>query len=149
MGELTMGFFTWLRPLKERSVATRRDRTRRPAASGRLFLERLEDRTVPSTFTVQNLNDDGAGSLRAAVAAPTAHPAAARTRFAAGLQGTILLASELSVPQALTIAGPGANEIPLSGGGAARVFRISGATTEVTITGLTIANGRASGATFD
>src|SRR5262249_10510696 len=139
-----MGFFTWLRPLKERSAATRRDRTRRPAANGRLFLERLEDRTVPSTFTVQHLNDDGADSLRAATTAANADPDADLIRFAAGLQGTILLASELSVTQDLTIAGPGANEITLSGGGATRVFRISGATADVTITGLTIANGRAS-----
>ena len=28
---------------------------------------RLEDRTVPTTFTVANLNDAGAGSLRAAI----------------------------------------------------------------------------------
>ena len=32
-----------------------------------LRLETLEDRTVPSTFLVSNLNDSGAGSLRTAV----------------------------------------------------------------------------------
>src|SRR5213076_1036186 len=37
---------------------------RRPRAS-RLFLETLEDRTTPSTFTVTNLLDSGPGSLRA------------------------------------------------------------------------------------
>jgi hypothetical protein len=31
-------------------------------------LEALEDRALPSTFTVRNLLDSGAGSLRAAVA---------------------------------------------------------------------------------
>ena len=35
----------------------------------RLGVEQLDDRIVPSTFTVQNLADSGAGSLRAAVAA--------------------------------------------------------------------------------
>src|SRR6266851_10414559 len=32
-----------------------------------LHLEQLEDRTVPSTFTVTNTNDSGAGSLRQAI----------------------------------------------------------------------------------
>jgi hypothetical protein len=39
-------------------------------------LEALEDRTLPSTFTVLNLADSGVGSLRQAVldANPTAGP---------------------------------------------------------------------------
>src|SRR5215468_11146099 len=45
---------------RERGVERRRVRPR---------LEALEDRTLPSTFTVLNTNDSGPGSLRAAVAA--------------------------------------------------------------------------------
>jgi hypothetical protein len=45
---------------------------RRPRRPGprrvRPALERLEGRDVPSTFTVGNLNDAGAGSLRQAIA---------------------------------------------------------------------------------
>jgi hypothetical protein len=50
------------------SPSTRRP-SRRHAQTSRLRLEALEDRTVPSTFTVTNLLDTGPGSLRAAVTA--------------------------------------------------------------------------------
>jgi hypothetical protein len=46
----------------------------------------LEDRTLPSTFTVLNLNDSGPGSLRAAIASGDDTIA-----FANGLHGTITL----------------------------------------------------------
>ena len=40
-----------------------------------LRLEPMEDRTVPATITVSTLADDGAGSLRAAVAQANTDPA--------------------------------------------------------------------------
>src|SRR5262249_4760979 len=107
-------------------------------------LEALEDRTVPSTFTVKNLNDSGADSLRAAVAAGNANPGADVIKFRSGLEGTISLASELSITQDLTLDGPGAGKITVSGAGSTRVFNASGATTDVTINDLTIAHGLAS-----
>src|SRR6266542_3895919 len=61
-----MSFASWLRTL-------RRSLNRYPASLGRRngarpSLERLEDRTVPSTFTVTNTLDDGStGSLRWAI----------------------------------------------------------------------------------
>src|SRR5438270_368197 len=51
----------WLRGLRERTSM----RVRRPAS--RLRLEPLEDRCLPSTFTVLNTADSGAGSLRQAI----------------------------------------------------------------------------------
>ena len=42
-------------------------RLRKRALAAPLSVERLEDRTVPSTFTVRNLADSGPGSLRQAV----------------------------------------------------------------------------------
>src|SRR5437773_3558001 len=50
----------WLHGSKKRTLAGRRG-TARPR------LEQLEDRSVPSTFTVLNTNDSGAGSLRQAI----------------------------------------------------------------------------------
>ena len=41
----------------------------------------LEDRTVPSTFTVQNLADSGTGSLRQAILDANAHPGTDVIRF--------------------------------------------------------------------
>src|SRR5262245_64270149 len=49
-------------------------------------LEALEDRTLPSTFLVTNLNDSGAGSLRDAVLSADANPGS-QVDFAKGLHG--------------------------------------------------------------
>src|SRR5262245_48286455 len=73
-------------------------------------LELLEGRALPSTFTVLNLADSGEGSLRQAVLDANAQPGADTTAFADGLNGTIPLTSgQLSITDALTIDGPGAD----------------------------------------
>src|SRR5262249_33610110 len=105
-------------------------------------LQALEGRSLPSTFTVLNLVDGGAGSLRAAVEAAEGNPGADVINFAPSLHRTITLASALSITQDLTIDGPRAGDITVSGGGQTRVFRISGATTDVALDDLTIADGR-------
>src|SRR5713226_5500262 len=67
---LTM-WFPSLLPARKRSRGRPKTR-RRPAAPRRPFvprLESLEERTVPSTLTVLNNHDSGAGSLRATIAA--------------------------------------------------------------------------------
>src|SRR5262249_54393022 len=77
----------------------------------RLRLEVLEARCLPST--VINLNDAGTGSLRDAIAIT---PPGGTVDFQAGLTGTILLITgELAITKNLTIAGPGADVITVSG----------------------------------
>ena len=49
----------------------------------------LEDRTVPSTFTVLNLADSGPAPLRQAILDANANPGADVIDFADGLDGTI------------------------------------------------------------
>src|SRR5262245_43077075 len=118
--------------------------SQRPARVPRRFGPRLtvlEDRTVPSTFTVKNLDDSGPDSLRAAVAAADASPGADTIRFLGGLHGTITLASELPITTDLTIDGPGANQLTVSGNGVTRVFDVSAGA--VTIDRLTISGGLA------
>ena len=100
----------------------------------------LEDRVLLSTFTVVNLNDSGKGSLRAAIVDAGNGDT---VDFARGLHGTITLASELPVSASVTISGPGANHLAISGDSANRIFDISGSA-GVTISGLTITNGLAS-----
>jgi hypothetical protein len=103
----------------------------------------LEDRTLPSTFLVQNLNDSGPHSLRAAIAAANANPGSDAIAFAGGLHGTITLTSgELLISDSVTVSGPGANTLTVSGKGANRIFEVASGL-KVTLVGLTIANGLA------
>src|SRR5262249_25273324 len=62
-------------------------RLRKRALAARLSVERLEDRTVPSTFTVGNLADSSPGSLRQAVLDANAHPGADLIAFAPAVRG--------------------------------------------------------------
>src|SRR5262245_38759034 len=120
---MTMTLLSWFPWLKAQSRSSRHS-TRRGAPRRRSFVprfEQLEDRSVPSTFTVTSLADSGMGTLRAGVAS-----GADTIRFAGGLHGTILLASEIAISSSLTINGPGANQVTVSGGGAVRDFHISG-----------------------
>src|SRR5207249_1651027 len=89
---------------------------------------------LPTTRVVVNLNDSGAGSLRDAIAASSAGDI---VTFSNGLAGTITLTSgTLLIDRDLTILGPGAKIITLSGNNAFEVFQItSGA---VNISGLSI-----------
>src|SRR5262249_2180709 len=105
-------------------------------------LEVLEDRTLPSTFTVINLNDSGPGSLRAAIVAADAKPGADVIDFQAGLRGPIPLAGELDITTGPTIDGPGPSLLTVSGNGASRVFEVS-TSKGATISGLRIADGLA------
>jgi hypothetical protein len=109
-------------------------------------LEALEDRWVPSTLTVLNNLDSGAGSLRAEIAA--AHNSDTIV-FASRLNGqTITLTSgEVLISHNVTIAGPGAGQLTVSGNNASRVFEVAKSTKSVTLSGLTISKGSANGST--
>src|SRR5262245_38996289 len=131
------------------SQRTRRDRARRLKRHRRLDftprLEALEGRTVPSTFLVENLADSGPGSLRQAVldANSAAYPGADVINFADGLQGTIALGGvPLSITDQLTIEGPGAERVAVSGTDTSRVLEI-GTGVAAVLDGLTITRGQA------
>jgi hypothetical protein len=93
-----------------------------------------------TTRTVTSLADSGAGSLRDAIAASAANDT---INFA--VTGTITLTSgELLVSNSVTIAGPGPSNLAVDGNAASRVFH-TGLNTTVSISGLTITNGNATG----
>jgi CSLREA domain-containing protein len=100
-------------------------------------------------FTVNTTDDHDDGvcgqtdcSLRDALAAANADPDANIIDFKPGLTGTTIINSlpdGLSIAQSVSVNGPGARILAISGGGTSRVFNVSGGT--VTLTGLTIRDG--------
>src|SRR5579872_863401 len=112
-----MGFSSWLAKRRRFGGGVRRQppTSLSKRSSARPRLEALEDRTLPSTFLVTNLGDSGTGSLRAAVAAADSTSGAV-IDFAPSLHGTITLTSgQLNLSRNVTIDGPGANKLTVSG----------------------------------
>jgi len=94
-----------------------------------------------SNFTVLNTSDTGPGSLRQAILDANATPGADTINFDPSVTGTITLTTgQLPViAQNLTITGPGASVITVSGNHASGIFEIASGVI-VTISGLTIGN---------
>ena len=92
-----------------------------------------------NTITVASLNDSGTGSLREAIAS-----AASGDTINFSVTGTITLASTVTISTNLTISGPGASNLAISGNNSVRVFVIDGGIT-ATISGVTIQNGSVGG----
>lgn len=94
-----------------------------------------------ATYTVLNTNDSGPGSLRQSIVDANTNAGADIIIFNAGVIGTITLVTALpDITGALTITGPGANVLSVSGNNNSRVFLITGGVT-VNINNLTITGG--------
>src|SRR5437868_13955427 len=93
--------------------------------------------TFAATFTVSSTDDSGAGSLREAIAKATSGDT---INFS--VTGTIILTTgQLFISQnPLTITGPGASVLTISGNSYSRIFDIGGGVV-ATISGLTLKNG--------
>jgi hypothetical protein len=93
-----------------------------------------------ATFTVTNLNDGGAGSLRQAITDANNSAGEHIINFQAGLTGIIDLQSALpNLSAPMIINGPGADLLTVRrGAGIFRIFRITSA---IALNGLTVANG--------
>jgi hypothetical protein len=104
-------------------------------------LEVLEDRLAPAVLTVTNNSDTGVsgdGSLRGEIAAAAPGDTIV---FDPSLNGqTITLTGgQLEISKNVSIAGPGASQLTVSGDHVNRVFFVD--TVTVSLSGLTIANG--------
>lgn len=99
-----------------------------------------------ASFTVTNLADAGPGSLRQAIDDANGAAGADDIVFQAGLSGTITLATgQLSITDSVTITGPGAANLSVSGNNASRVFYLYSGSAEidVTLSGMTVRGGAA------
>jgi hypothetical protein len=98
--------------------------------------------TCMTNPVVVNNSDSGAGSLRQAIVDACD---GSTVTFANTVASPITLASELAIDKNLTIQGPGANALTISGNHAVRVFNIGSVNPaiNVTLSGVTITNGSA------
>lgn len=92
-----------------------------------------------SAASVTNTNDSGPGSLRQAIAEAVGGETIAIPA------GTYHLTSVLTVQKSLTFTGAGARSTILDGGGATQIFAIGAPAAQVTITGVTMRNGKSTG----
>ena len=121
------------------------------AISMLLFLAAIASMTA-ATFTVTNTADTGLGSLRQAVLNANASTEADTIVFQSAVFSspqTITLATEIAISSnantvdTLTIIGPGANLLTVSGNGVSRIFRMI-ANDTTSISGMTLPNGAGS-----
>ena len=105
-----------------------------------------------ATYTVTTTADSGPGSLRDAINTANTNGVSGTPdtiTFAPGVTGTITLTSgqiNITDPGGLTIEGPGAGSLSVSGGGNSGIFHIQGTGgAPVAISGLTLEDGAASG----
>ncbi|REJ75261.1 MAG: hypothetical protein DWQ47_07175 [Acidobacteria bacterium] len=111
----------------------------------------LVSQAYPATFVVDTLLDnenDGCGvnacTLREAIVDANTLPGFDNIEFTPGLSGTIVLAgSHIVISSAMTINGPGASELAVSGNNLSRVFLVSGTSANAVVGGLTITDGLA------
>jgi hypothetical protein len=106
----------------------------------------LETRLAPAVFTVLNANDTGAGSLRDALTQANATVLPDTINFDPAFFGTprtIPLATSLTISQDVSIVGPGAANLNVSGGGLVRDFfiEIDGRAGNVSLSGMTVSGG--------
>jgi hypothetical protein len=126
------------------------DRPREDLVMGEDRMRRIERTVVPgwlllsvlmalpafgSTLTVTNTNDSGPGSLRDAILL-----ASPGDTIDFSVTGTITLDSTLTIDKSVTISGPGASSLSISGNNSVVVLATN-ISTNVTISGLTITQG--------
>ena len=124
-------------------------RNRSHHRKARHFLEILEDRTLLSVYTVDRLSDTGAGSgLTGDLRYCITHATSGQDTIQFSVNGTINLTGALpDLTRSVSIQGPGADRLMVrrNSGGDYRIFTTVLNTT-ISISGLTVANGRVTSA---
>ncbi|WP_455202599.1 choice-of-anchor D domain-containing protein [Kaarinaea lacus] len=111
-----------------------------PVHSANFTVDSLLDNA--DAFVGDNVCDDGSGACTLRAAIQEANVLSGDDYIDISVTGTITLASALpAIVERVSITGPGADQLTVSGANAIRPFQIS--TTNVKLTGLTISDGRA------
>ncbi len=109
----------------------------------RLSLQRLEDRTVPTTFWVNNTDESGPGSLRQAVADANGNSGPDVVNFDPAAFSTAktihLPTGALIISDEVTITGPGPSLLTISGN--KTFWRVIEATAATNLSGFTLTGG--------
>ncbi|MCK6473772.1 MAG: hypothetical protein L6R28_18775 [Planctomycetes bacterium] len=106
------------------------------------------DKAEAATFKVTNTNDNGPGSLRDAIDLSNNAPGTDTITFDKAVTGTIgLTTGQISIDEAVTIAGPGQGVLTIDAQNNSRIFSIQTDDTAnaVSISGLTLTNGYING----
>lgn len=115
----------------------------------------LQATCLAATFEVTTTADSGPGSLRQVLADANNNGAGDTITFSNGSNGSVnfhddeaetitLGGTELLAYTNMTIVGPGAGKLSISGNQLSRVFQMGGDRPTIVISGITVKNGRAS-----
>ncbi len=117
----------------------------RPDVFVRLACMPLEDRTTPTTFTVNSAADSGVGTLRNQIALANANPGPDTINFDPAVFSTpqtiTLTSGQITVSDSTTIIGPGSALLTVSGNNASRIFNLALASGVYNLSGMTITGG--------
>ncbi|HXQ76347.1 MAG TPA: choice-of-anchor Q domain-containing protein [Acidimicrobiales bacterium] len=95
-----------------------------------------------ATLSVTNCSDSGSGSLRGAVSSASAGDTIAFSVSCPPGSPILLTSGPITISKNLTISGPGANQLAVSGGNTSQVFIVDAGVT-ATISGITVEDGAA------
>jgi parallel beta-helix repeat protein len=116
---------------------------------GAVLLGTSRRSAAAQTLTVTNTTDSAGatandGSLRGAILQNAVDGGGDTIQFASGVTGTITLSgTQLTISNTVTISGPGASALTISGNYTSRIFNLTGgAAVNVTISGLKLSNGK-------
>ena len=127
------------------SFRSRHINGQRVQTCARSLVESLEGRLLLSNYSVTSANDSGPGSLRADI--QMVNSDSSPDTITIGITGVISLTTgQLEIVNDVTITGPGAGSLTVSGDDLSRVFKIDAGKT-VSISGVTIADGHAADGT--
>lgn len=124
-----MKITSWFQQFRQHAFRAKRLRRQgRPKTTDQQArsIEHLEDRALLATFTVGNLSDLGPDSLRQAIADANS-TAGADVIDLTGVTGTITLTTGIvGISESVTINGPGADQLTISGGNNSGIFAMGG-----------------------